>query len=349
MKTVLLLQEYLPHYRVAIFNELSRHVDLTVVYSKGSKPEGVEFKIKFVEMVTLHWKFHKINLYKLACQFDIVLCMFDTGFLDYRLLSILPRKYKLIYWGTGVLFDENSRYDGNNDTHYALMNAMRRADATVFYCGYPVDKYTKLGIDKNKLFVAHNTVSVLPLVGNRIKDNLLFIGTLYKSKGVYELVENYLAAYLENKDIPNLTIVGDGSEKNSIQQFIVQNNLQQKIALEGGVYDEEKIRDYFESSIICISPNQAGLSVLKSMGYGVPFLTVRNAITGGELFNITDGVNGVLVNEMAQIKDVILNVAANKQKFEIMGVKAKKHYDSSRKVTDMVNGFLKAFEYVDKL
>ena len=44
MKKVLLIQGIIPHYRVPIFNELAKNVDLTVVYSDGDLPNNVGFK-----------------------------------------------------------------------------------------------------------------------------------------------------------------------------------------------------------------------------------------------------------------------------------------------------------------
>lgn len=101
-----------------------------------------------------------------------------------------------------------------------------------------------------------------------------------------------------------------------------------------------------KGKIVCISPDQAGLSVLKSFGYGVPFVTHRDAITGGERLNIENGVNGVLFDSFDEITEIIKDCAERPECYMEMGKSAKKYYDENRTVRQMVNGFLEAIEFV---
>lgn len=183
----------------------------------------------------------------------------------------------------------------------------------VFYADYPVKKYSKMGIKPEKLFVANNTVQVLPCESKE-KDSLLFIGSLYKQKKIDVLLNAYLGAYYKNMNIPKLIIIGEGAEKPVILDWIKKNNLENKILLAGGIYDDEILADYFASAIICISPDQAGLSVLKSMGYGVPYITHKDAITGGEIFNIHSGIDGLLMNDFGELESLILECTEDKEK-----------------------------------
>jgi len=86
-----------------------------------------------------------------------------------------------------------------------------------------------------------------------------------------------------------------------------------------------QISKLFTKSLLCISPNQAGLSVLKSMGYGVPFVARENAITGGERLNIINNSNGILYNSQAELVDIISNSFLNKQEYIEMGRNAKEY------------------------
>lgn len=77
--------------------------------------------------------------------------------------------------------------------------------------------------------------------------------------------------------IQKLRIVGAGSEREVLEQYVKDNGLQDNVAFHGAIYDEKEILKIFQQSLLCFSPTQAGLSVPKSMGYGVPSSHARHA------------------------------------------------------------------------
>lgn len=342
---VLLIQGCVPEYRVPVFNMLSEHVDLTVLYSDGTVGQDAKFRTIKTPVFRMLLKIHKKNLRRIARKFDVVICMCDTTYLYSLLLMLRPRRYRLIYWGIGVSASYTDRYDRNQKYTDLVMKLIRRADAMLFYSQYPVDKYAALGAPKEKLFVAPNTVAVNP-VQPCTKDSYLFVGSLYKQKRLEYLLEGYLAASKTHPDIRPLVIIGDGSEKAGISKWIDENGLKEKIKLAGAIFDEDLLAEYFSRAVLCISPDQAGLSVLKSMGYGVPFVTYQNAITGGEIFNIENHTNGILMERLDEIQLVLEDAEDHTQKYIAMGEKAKEHYWKHRQVIHMVDGFLSAIRYV---
>ena len=309
MTKVLLLQGSIVHYRVPVYNELAQKVDLTVVYSEGSVPEDVCFKYQYIPTIKKHYKIFRDNF--------------------------------------EFLNNINESFDENQNIIKKTLGYIKRADAMLFYADYPVQKFAKLGIKKEKLFVANNTVKVLKHK-EKNKDCLLFIGSLYKQKKINVLLEAYWIAYQKNSNIPNLILIGEGSERENIEQWIAKYGLNEKITLTGGIYNEEKLVTYFEKAILCISPDQAGLSVLKSMGYGVPYVTHRDAITGGEIFNIKNGINGILMESFDELENIILEASADIGKFLQMGRNAEQYYYENRTIEKMVSGFEQAINYVMK-
>lgn len=67
-----------------------------------------------------------------------------------------------------------------------------------------------------------------------------------------------------------LHIVGEGDQKEALMNLTTKLGINSNVLFYGALYDEIKISKLFSQSIICISPTQAGLSVPKSLGYGVP-------------------------------------------------------------------------------
>ena len=342
VKKILIVQNRIAEYRVEIFNLLNQNYDVTVLYSAGEKPENAKFNVIHIDNKKgkVFWKF-KCNLGKLFSQFDVVILPMDIRQID-AVAEVFRRKAKIISWGIGVSASYKIPFDSKRSIIMEYVY-IRNSTACLFYSEYAAAKYSKvLG---ERAFVANNTASVRRIDINKEKKHLLFIGSLYPQKRIDELLEAYKTAYSECSVIPQLVIVGDGTEYKRIQQFIYDNNLHEKIILRGEVYDEEVLSEIFSSSIACISPNQAGLSVLKSMGYGVPFVTHKDAITGGERLNIINGENGILFNTFSELKQIIIDSGCKKDKFLEYGKNAYRYYWENRTPQIMVNGFEVAIEY----
>jgi len=71
-------------------------------------------------------------------------------------------------------------------------------------------------------------------------------------------------------------------------------------------------------------------------------------MAGGEAFNIVDGKTGLRVESMDvdKLKNIILDISSNKQKYIEMGNNAYEHYWLCRKPEDMAQGVIDAIEYV---
>ena len=204
-------------------------------------------------------------------------------------------------------------------------------------------------IEKAKIFVAHNTVDVIKVPANKLENlnSLLFIGSLYKEKMIFELLESFneVIKKYDNKKFFKLNIAGSGCEYDNIKKYIVDNKLTENIFLLGPVYDENEIAKLFSTSLLCISPNQSGLSVLKSMGYGVPFVTRSTSITGGERLNIDHNYNGILYNTRDELCEIIENAYLNKTTYFEMGLNAKNYYLNNATTKHMAKGFIDAINY----
>lgn len=352
-KKVLFATYKLQSYRIPILDIVGKNqnIELTVLHSaKKSNYTGGNFEEKIIPFKKIgNFTFYNEEFTNFTKEFDAIVCMFYLFNLSFLKLALKKnRKLKLIFWGIGVRASYNSTFDAPTIMNHARYFLARRSDAMLFYSDYAKMKYIKKGLSENKLFVMPNTVEVLDSKEHSSKkDKILFIGSLYKQKKIFELLESYkIAVDRFDKKPCELHIVGGGQEFETIQNWVKVNGLEQFIKLHGAIFEEQKLSELFTTAFACISPGQAGLSVLKSFGYGVPFITHENAITGGERLNIENNKNGILFSDFSELAEIITNIFQSPEDFMEMGDNAKLFYDTNRTPQVMANGFIEAVDYV---
>lgn len=353
---ILLLESTVSSYRVPIYTIIAQQVNLTIAYTlKNECIQNCTFdtiKLEYKKIGSLI--FIKKGFREICSKYDVVIFMSDLHYISYCILPFIRRNFKVIPWTIGIRASYTRRYDVNRkkdiiDRIYGAV--LKKSDAVIFYMNDSI-KFWGDGIDKAKVFIAHNTVEVRTdkLDNNQIKNRILFVGTLYKEKKIFELINAFIEAKNKSKaeSFLVLNIIGDGEEYGNIKDLIQKQELSGTISLHGSIYNEEELVKYFSQSLLCISPDQAGLSVLKSMGYGVPYVTRTDATTGGERLNIIDQENGLLYKTQDELVSIIEDAFKNPYKYLIMGKKAQEYYLTKATPQHMAQGVLDAINYVLK-
>lgn len=353
MKVLFVTQNGLFHYRIPIFSLVNAqdNIELTLAHCAKEKKQS-EIPEIILKLKKAGPFYYFKDFERICSNFDVILCM--AYFQNLSILKMLLRKnrnFRVILWGIGVrastatghTYDSKSKLEGLKEFFW------KKGDALLFYTDYPIAKHEKHGIPREKMFVANNTVKVIKKDPNdeHPRDQFLFVGTLYETKKLGKLINAYAEAYKQCPDIYNLTIVGDG-DKPFYEKMIEEKQLEEKVALTGGIYDEECLSQQFDKSILCFSPNQAGLSVLKSLGYGVPFVTASDAITGGERFNVIEGETGFYCDTEEAMTNLMIDSFNNPPKYREVGKKAYQYYWNNRTPERMAQGIIDAIEYVSK-
>ena len=346
---VIILYNKLFHYRIPVWNILAERCDLTVAYSEGDGkvPDSMacKFKVMYLPYRTVGDRIllQKANVRRLVKDYDVVVAYGNIAWLKYSTLPWFSHN-KVVFHTLGVSASYRKGYDEDKNWDKVRAFFYRQASAIAFYTDYPLAKYKKYDIPEEKMFVAHNTVYVEPLKEKADKDSIIMVGTLYREKGVQLLLDAYWELR-ELPSLPQLVIVGGGPDFDILARWVEEHNMSSKIALTGPVYDIHKKAELFSRSLACISPKQAGLTVLESMGYGVPFVTTQNAITGGEIFNIHNGVDGVILASESEMVDRIKDISINRARYLEMGEKAKVFYDGNRTIKHMADGLWDAISF----
>lgn len=340
------------HYRIPLFEKLSKFYDVNLVHSeKEYVLDKPNLKSIYVgETKILGFIIHNKELKKVIKKADILICLFNIRNLSLiKYAFLFKRNFKLLYWGIGVSAStkNNSKFDEDKKFDLLRKFILKGADSAIFYTDYAKTKYVNMGVSADKLFVENNTIIYpeKPIISDT-KNQILFIGSLYKQKGLHELIEAYELAFKKKLDIPKLVIIGTGDQLNELRSLSIKRGLSKKIEFKGEIRDPYLIRNEFSKSIVTISPNQAGLSILTSFAHGVPFVCRYDSITGGERLNITNNFNGIMYYSFNELIDIICDLSDNIYKYNEMGKNALIYYNSVRSQATYGTNFLKALEYV---
>lgn len=351
MKIAFILDHRLHHYRAPFFKELAEKGYEIDIYHTG--PE-IEIEIGSVNQIIVKSTkvFKAFEWFKLPNlnSYDVVVVMQNIRLLNLWSLSFnFRRKYKLIHWGIGV---SSSKGLPKNKT---LISRVRDklsnfSDAIVFYSAYPLQFFSIK--NQSKSFIAHNTVFNLLFkdMSTLEKDSFLFVGSINKRKGLDVLLRSFSNYLKEDGSIQTLNIVGGGDKEiiEELKASVIKEKLENNIKFIGPVYSDEVKQKYFEKAVCSISPKQAGLSVLESFSYGVPFICFEDAISGGEHLNIKNDVNGYLVNSEDELTAKLMLFTDKSNLSKDLGRSAYEFYRDKRSMAVMVDEFDKAIQFVLK-
>lgn len=164
---------------------------------------------------------------------------------------------------------------------------------------------------------------------NEEEVKILFLASLKKAKGVFEVVDAVKILVVRGVKV-TLLIAGDSSRSDELKAYIKNLKLPTgSISLLGYVEGENKMHALNESSIYCLPSHSEGLpnSVLEAMAFAMPVITTS---VGGLTDFFQDGKMGIVVqpNNAMQIADAIEKLITNRAALFKM---AKYNHDFARK------------------
>ena len=149
--------------------------------------------------------------------------------------------------------------------------------------------------------------------------NFLIIACLTPKKGPIFLLKAFKKAQQVNPDI-RLDIVGDGSERDEMLQYIKQHDMGKYAIWHGTtVYASEEHKKYLQNADVFIHPSVTDVngdkegipgSIVEAMAAGLPVISTYHA---GIPHIISDGKTGLLVKEwdIGALKNAILKIASD--------------------------------------
>lgn len=293
-KKICLFDVTASHYRSEIFRLLDVSFDIDFFFGdmmtsiKTMDYNALRGFKKILHVRRLGPLFWYQNMIKIvASRYDI--CIFDG---DYRCLStwlslvLCKIQNKRAYiWTHGFYGDESGVKLLLKKIFVSL------ASHSLIYGDYARNiMISKFGISPSKLTAIHNSLnyqlqkqirSSLTETGvySRHFENsypvLIFIGRLEQVKKLEMIVE--AQNILRSKDILiNVVLVGDGSQRENLENLADYYKLTRNIWFYGSSYDERINAELIYNADICVSPGNIGLTAIHSLSYGTPAITHNN-------------------------------------------------------------------------
>lgn len=195
--------------------------------------------------------------------------------------KLFGRKEKLYFWSHGWYGKESRAVTLIKKLFFNL------ADGIFLYGNYARDLMIEKGFKKDKLFVIHNSLDHTHQVKlrkvqttsniyiNHFHNNnptLIFIGRLTSVKRLDLLLEALLK--LKKQGILyNLVLVGDGSERCSLESNCKELGISDQVWFYGACYDDNKNAELIFNADLCVSPGNVGLTAMHVMVFGTPVIT----------------------------------------------------------------------------
>ncbi|MGR5354134.1 glycosyltransferase [Vibrio sp. DNB22_19_2] len=334
-----ILDHPLMDYRIPFFEKLAElNLNLTVIHTGDTRAlNGVS------EVISKNIKAGKFFYRTLPdlSAFDVVICMQNIRMINLWTMSLNPfKKYRLYHWGIG-LSSSKGLINQNKFMLFLRFFLTIFAKKLFLYSDYPRTTYPLFL--RRKLLNVNNTVyNPNPINTSGLqKDSFLFIGSLNKRKGIEELISAYYHYAINQFNPLRLVIVGDGNTeyKKQLLELVKRLELQDYVEFKGKISSLEIKKSLFSNAVACLSLKQAGLSVLESFSYGVPFVSYRSAISGGEHLHVSNGFNGYLVNDEMEASKVMAKLHNEPCHSSYLGLNSYYYYLESCTMDNMVEVF----------
>ncbi|MCL4269127.1 MAG: glycosyltransferase family 4 protein [Anaerolineales bacterium] len=345
-----LQQRVLPSYRVPFFDLLARHCNGGMnLFAGKARPQ--EMIAGGTTQVARHVEAKNIHLF----NGRFYLC-YQQGFLDWladwnpdvlimeanpRYLAspsavswMHKRGLRVIGWGLGAPKQSGlwRRFIG-------------QFDRMIAYSQRGADEYAELGFPREKIFVAHNSVSsapILPMPSRPsdfdLRPTLLFVGRLQARKRV----DSLLRACAEMESQPRLLIVGDGPERESLE--ILAKEMYPSAEFVGAKHGAE-LKPYFEQADLFVLPGTGGLAVQEAMSYGLPVIVAKGDGTQDDLVRAGNGWQIEPENYdalVATIKNALSDIARLRE----MGMESFRIVSEEINIEKMAETFVKALNSI---
>jgi glycosyltransferase involved in cell wall biosynthesis len=343
-----LQQRVLPSYRAPFFDLLAQFCNGMSLFAGQARPVEM-VKDGSQLLVTNYHPAHNLHLFHGSFYF-----CYQRGFIDWledwnpdaliveanpRYLStpaavrwMHKRGRKVIGWGLGA-----------PKQSVVWKQFIRQFDAMISYSQRGADEYAALGFPREKVFVAHNSVSPKPMLNVErstfnVRPTLLFVGRLQARKRV----DSLLKACAEMESTPRLLIVGDGPERAALESLA--REVYSSAEFIGAKHGAE-LKPYFEQADLFVLPGTGGLAVQEAMSYSLPVIVAKGDGTQDDLVREGNGWQ-IQPEDYGALVAAMKNALSDRARLREMGKESFRIVSEEINIQKMVESFVSALNSV---
>jgi glycosyltransferase involved in cell wall biosynthesis len=357
------VHNYYIHYRVPLFELLAEKYNVTFFFdSIHSYISRISRKIKFKIPFNIHVKGEAIPLslwyHLIKGKFNMVIAgdaINLSTIMAFFIAKLLRKPF--------ILWEERWFWTNSliNNLRWPFVRIISlKADALIVPGSRSEKLYEKIGVNKNKIFIAPNA-SYIEIsnyhkkVADKLKEDLklegkiviLYLGRIIKTKGVHILLKAFRELLKDRKNL-FLIIAGEANPEYLIELYNISNELGLNTSnlYILGFIPPEKRGIYFELSDIVVYPSISydawGLVINEAMCLGKPVIATLKC--GGAYDLILDGVNGFKVpaGDVKALYETLKKLIDDPELIEIFGSNSRKIILQKFTYKHMLRGFTEA-------
>lgn len=295
--TIVFVQTVVPDYRTRFYEDLAREVGTYTLMAGGTDwstdivhvetVPSVHVRNRYLAGRRLLWQ---SGVLRAAASADVVITSLNPRVLSSWLILVIRRlrRRRTLLWGHA--WPRRGRSDRARDVFRRLASTLIVYTETEARQLRELRRETDVVAAPNGLY---RRAEIGPVHAGAACD-VVFVGRLNPSKKPVLLLDAFVSAAPRLPADVRLVLVGDGPQRELLEQRANDADLGDRVVFTGHISDVEELRAIYGRAIVSVSPGYVGLSLIQSLGYGVPMLIARDEPHSPEIEALAEGENGSL-------------------------------------------------------
>jgi glycosyltransferase involved in cell wall biosynthesis len=347
---VVVVQTTIPDYRTNFFRALSEALGPSLTLVSGEEDFALDLKHaggvgcvrarnRFLARRQLLWQSGMLGH---ALRANVVVLVLNPRILSNWVALVIRRvsRKRTVLWGHAW---PRTGKSGQRDRVRALMRWF--ASTLIVYTETQARELRERSPKSdvvaapNALYSSRELIDGREALGAR---DFIYVGRLTEEKKPDLLLEAFERAQSALSGDIRLVFVGEGPLRAPLEKHALQAGLAERVLFLGHVSDFETLRHVYGNAIASVSPGYVGLSLIQSLGFGVPMIAARDERHSPEIEAAQEGVNVTLFssNSLEALASALVSMARSRSDWLARRDEIAEQIRSRYSIEQMVSAFV---------